>query len=118
MILSYTRYPQLCPFFIVQNHTSRFQTGCTELNYVYEHDGDFAAFPTFPIVLGFKGTNVDIVDFPSEFMKDGPKNPPFKGVVTGVDGERSIEMLNPVPTDGSSSMAMKSAIGKVFFFFF
>ena len=85
---------------------------------MYEHDGDFAAFPTFPIVLGFKGTNVDIVDFPSEFMKDGPKNPPFKGVVTGVDGERSIEMLNPVPTDGSSSMAMKSAIGKVFLFLF
>ena len=42
-------------------------------------------------------------------MKDGPKNPPFRGVVTGVDGERYIEMLNPVPTEGSQ-LVYKSAI--------
>ena len=83
--------------------------GCTELNYVYEHDGDFAAFPTFPIILPFKGQAIDIVDFPSECMKNGPKNPPFKGVVTGVDGERYIEMLTPIPTEGAS-FGLKSAI--------
>ena len=27
-----------------------------ELRFVYENDSDFAAFPTFPIVLPFKGT--------------------------------------------------------------
>tara|TARA_B100000795_G_scaffold30166_1_gene19882 strand:- start:832 stop:1722 length:891 start_codon:yes stop_codon:yes gene_type:complete len=83
--------------------------GCTELNYVYEHDDGFAAFPTFPITLGFKGTATDIVQFPSEFMRNGPRNPPFKGVVTGVDGERYIEMITPVPTEGAHLM-MKSAI--------
>ena len=84
--------------------------GCTELNYVYEHDNDFAAFPTFPIVLLFKGTEIDVVDFPSEFMRNGPKGPPFKGVVTGVDGERYMEMINPVPTEVREE--------NVFFFFF
>ena len=88
--------------------------GCTELNYVYEHDNDFAAFPTFPIVLLFKGTEIDVVDFPSEFMRNGPKGPPFKGVVTGVDGERYMEMINPVPTEVSEEMYFLLSV--LFFF--
>ena len=34
--------------------------GCTELNFVYENNPGFAAFPTYPIVLGFKGTDQDV----------------------------------------------------------
>lgn len=28
--------------------------GCSDLHYVYEGHSDFAAFPTYPVVLGFK----------------------------------------------------------------
>ena len=46
--------------------------GCTELPFVYENNKAFAAFPTYPIVLGFKGSDQDIVAFPSEAMKKQP----------------------------------------------
>lgn len=40
--------------------------GCTDLRYVYENHEDFQAFPTYPIVLSFKGEDHDVVGFPSE----------------------------------------------------
>ena len=40
--------------------------GCNDLRYVYEYADEFQAFPTYPVVLAFKGTDSDIVDFPSE----------------------------------------------------
>ena len=42
--------------------------GASETRFVYENDDEFAAFPTFPIVLPFTGTAHDVVDFPSEAM--------------------------------------------------
>ena len=66
--------------------------GCNELKYVYEDDMDFAAFPTYPIVLAFKGTDTDVLTFPSPAMatQDMVMLPGFKTVL---DGERYIEML-------------------------
>ena len=85
--------------------------GCTALPYVYEHDDAFAAFPTYPIVLAFTGTDEDVVSFPSEAMGQGPKMPPLEGVVTGVDGERFLEVITPLPTEGSPpKLTLKSAI--------
>ena len=46
--------------------------GPDELPFVYENNKAFAAFPTYPIVLGFKGSDQDIVAFPSEAMKKQP----------------------------------------------
>lgn len=46
--------------------------GCTELQYVYELDSDFQAFPTYPIVLAFKGAEQDVVSFPSPAMVPSP----------------------------------------------
>jgi hypothetical protein len=34
--------------------------GCTELKFVYEDDEDFAAFPTYPLMFQFKGTDSDV----------------------------------------------------------
>ena len=83
--------------------------GCTELPFTYEHDDDFSAFPTYPIVLSFTGMDQDVVSFPSEAMRMGPANPPLQGVRTAVDGERMIEMINPIPADGAV-LALKSAL--------
>lgn len=84
--------------------------GCTELRYIYENDGDFAAFPTFPLVLNFTGLEEDVVSFPSEAMTLGPKMPPLDGVRFVLDGERYLEQLNPLPTEGSMELTIKSRL--------
>ena len=140
--------------------------GCTELDFVYENSDSFAAFPTYPIVLGddefacksviifsdclfsllspaFKGTALDVVSFPSPvmgclfaflgvnivfimfvpvlFAADTNVTPPLPGTLfqffflamdshlsklegtkTGLDGERYIQILAPLPADGAS----------------
>lgn len=85
--------------------------GCTELNFVYENAADFAAFPTYPIVLGFKGAEQDVVTFPSPAMMEGPRMPPLPGVRVGLDGEREIIKLAPMPTDGSELTLRTRVIG-------
>lgn len=85
--------------------------GCDELNFVFEHDEDFAPFPTYPIVLGFKGTDQDVVDFPSEAMTEGPLMPPLKGVKVGLDGERCIEKLAEIDPDGGEFTLKSRLIG-------
>ncbi|CAK9032025.1 Peroxisomal multifunctional enzyme type 2 (MFE-2) (17-beta-hydroxysteroid dehydrogenase 4) (17-beta-HSD 4) (D-bifunctional protein) (DBP) (Multifunctional protein 2) (MFP-2) (Short chain dehydrogenase/reductase family 8C member 1) [Cleaved into: (3R)-hydroxyacyl-CoA dehydrogenase [Durusdinium trenchii] len=85
--------------------------GCDELNYVYEHDADFAAFPTYPIVLTFKGTDQDVVDFPSEAMSEGPSMPPLPGIKVGLDGERYIEKIAPLDVDGGELTVKSRIIG-------
>lgn len=44
--------------------------GCS---YIYEFADEFAAFPTYPVVLGFKGTDQDAVSFPSPAMLSAAK---------------------------------------------
>ena len=67
-----------------------------ELNFVYENDGGFEAFPTYPIVLAMKGTDQDVLSFPSKAMAEGPEFPMLPGVVAMLDGERYIEKVNEV----------------------
>jgi peroxisomal enoyl-CoA hydratase 2 len=62
--------------------------GCDELRFVYENDPDFAAFPTYPIVLGFKGEEEDVVGFPSAAMMAANVLPPLPGMKFVLDGER------------------------------
>lgn len=85
--------------------------GCTELNFVFENNPTFAAFPTYPIVLGFKGSDQDVVTFPSAAMMEGPAMPPLPGVKVGLDGEREIIKLAPIPTDGSELTLRTRFIG-------
>lgn len=84
--------------------------GCTELNFIYEHDSDFAAFPTYPIVLGFKGVEEDVVSFPSEAMMQAPPMPPLSGVKVGLDGERYIEKVNELDVEGDGDLTYKSRV--------
>mmetsp|Transcript_33070 Transcript_33070/g.72251 ORF Transcript_33070/g.72251 Transcript_33070/m.72251 type:complete len:296 (+) Transcript_33070:54-941(+) len=85
--------------------------GCEDLRYVYEYDSDFAAFPTYPVLFGFKGTDQDVISFPSPAMQEGPSNPPLEGIKAGLDGERYIEMINPLPADGAELTLKTRLIG-------
>jgi len=83
--------------------------GCEEMQYIYEQDANFAAFPTYPVVLvGQKGASFD-VDTPASSDRylgkskqpmgwGGPPGPRLKGVRVTVDGERYIERLKDIPT--------------------
>ena len=75
--------------------------GCTDLNFVYENDKGFEAFPTYPIVLSFKGTDQDVLKFPSKAMGKGPSMPSLPGIIAGLDGERYIEKVKEIPKGGA-----------------
>eukprot|EP00656_Telonema_subtile_P029771 TRINITY_DN32851_c0_g1_i1.p1 TRINITY_DN32851_c0_g1~~TRINITY_DN32851_c0_g1_i1.p1 ORF type:complete len:322 (-),score=82.48 TRINITY_DN32851_c0_g1_i1:168-1133(-) len=87
--------------------------GCTDLQFVHENDGDFQAFPTYPIVLAFKGIDQDVVSFPSPAMDEGPSMPPLPGVKAGLDGERYIEKVNELDPDGAK-LILRSRLAGVF----
>jgi acyl dehydratase len=78
--------------------------GCTELDFVYELSPKFAAFPTYPLVLGFKGTSNDVLSFPSPAMLKTMNTPPLPGTKVGLDGERYLEVLNPLPLEGEFTL--------------
>lgn len=46
--------------------TNRIQQNGDELCFLYEGHADFCAFPTYPLVLPYKGASSDIVAFPGE----------------------------------------------------
>ncbi|KAH8650074.1 HotDog domain-containing protein [Xylariales sp. PMI_506] len=68
-----------------------------EIHFLYELHPKFAAFPTFPINLGFKQTDQDVFDFIARTTSaDVPGVPPFDAQ-RSVDGERGIEIVRPLP---------------------
>ncbi|KAE9991151.1 hypothetical protein EG327_000392 [Venturia inaequalis] len=74
--------------------------GCTaadELHFLYELHPQFAAFPTYPIILPFKHTDIEVTDF---YARSGAE--PIPGVPKFdskrvVDGQRKMEFLKPLP---------------------
>jgi len=85
--------------------------GSEDLRFVYELDSDFGAFPTFPIVLGFKGVSSDVVSFPSEAMKKTSIVPPLKGTKVILDGERYLEVINPLPKEATELTLTSTLLG-------
>lgn len=85
--------------------------GSTDLRYVYENDGDFAMFPTYSFVLAFKGTDQDVVGFPSDAMMAQNIVPPLDGVRAGLDGERYLEVIKPLPADGGQFYLKRRMVG-------
>ncbi|CAK7207435.1 hypothetical protein SEUCBS139899_010245 [Sporothrix eucalyptigena] len=70
-----------------------------ELHFLYELHPKFAAFPTFPINLIFKQTDQDVYDFAKKMISGNvPGTPPFD-MQNSVDGERGIEIVNPLPVN-------------------
>lgn len=84
--------------------------GSKDPRFVYEHNSDFAAFPTYPIVLTFKGTASSTLPFPSPIMGEYPL-PPMEGVKTGLDAEKRIEKVAELPKDGARLKLVGRVVG-------
>jgi len=84
--------------------------GSTDPRFVYEHDPLFAAFPTYPICLTFKGDSHDALPFPSPAMRSFPF-PIFKGFKVGLDAEKMIEKVAELPPRGASLRLVGGVVG-------
>ncbi|KAI1660199.1 Thioesterase/thiol ester dehydrase-isomerase [Daldinia decipiens] len=74
--------------------------GCTsdELHFLYELDPNFSVFPTYPVILPFKKTQQEVIDFyASEKEVKIPGVPDFDARRV-VDGQRLVQFLKPLPT--------------------
>ncbi|KAF9077440.1 peroxisomal dehydratase [Rhodocollybia butyracea] len=68
-----------------------------DLSYLYELDPNFAAFPTYPVVLPFKGDSQELNLFAETMKTDVPGLPPAD-LSKSVHGSQSIEILKPLPS--------------------
>lgn len=84
--------------------------GCDDMKFIYEKDSKFAMFPTYPFLFSFKGTDQDTVDFPSNAMAKVKITPPLRGAKTGLDGERYLEVINPMPAGDHHTFKLKSRL--------
>lgn len=69
--------------------------GVEDLRFVYEGHPEFSVFPTFPIRWGSAGAPIDETLVP---RSPGPLN---------IDAERYLEMLRPLPVEGSVSVTSR-----------
>ncbi|CAL3963652.1 unnamed protein product [Diplocarpon coronariae] len=75
--------------------------GCTaadELHFLYELHPNFAMFPTYPIILPFKNTTQEVVDFYAAQRATPIPGVPSFDPTRVLDGQRSIAFLKPLPT--------------------
>ncbi|KAI0771277.1 peroxisomal dehydratase [Trametes elegans] len=78
---------------------------------INELDKSWAPFPTYPVVLPFKGTNQDVVNF-RQLMTGGKRAPglPQFNPNRTVHGSQSIEILKPLPAVGGPGWKVKKRI--------
>ncbi|CAI6340525.1 unnamed protein product [Periconia digitata] len=68
-----------------------------ELHFLYELHPNFAPFPTYPIILPFKHTDADVIDFYARSNAEPIPGVPKFDTKHVLDGERKIEFLKPLP---------------------
>lgn len=93
----------------------------SELAFLYEDHPGFCAFPTFPVVLAYRGTHADTVSVHEQEEERGWPLPPFVGVggkplgtpLPVLDVERCVRKVKPlnVPRGRSRSTAGGTAGG-------
>lgn len=82
-----------------------------ELHFLYELHPNFQVFPTYPIICGFKRTDQEVVDFYSRSDATPIPGVPKFDSRRVVDGQRSIELLKPLPTSSAGKkFELKSKI--------
>jgi len=70
-----------------------------ELKFLYENEPDFAAFPTYPLVLGLKKDQQGVSVYGSGGKEDIPGIPAFDPNRL-VHGDQSLEIHRPLPLGG------------------
>ncbi|KUJ08018.1 Thioesterase/thiol ester dehydrase-isomerase [Mollisia scopiformis] len=87
--------------------------GCTadELHFLYELHPNFAVFPTYPIILPFKLTHQDIIDFYAAQASTPIPNVPKFDARRVVDGQRLMTFLKPLPpTSAGRTFELRSKV--------
>ncbi|KAI3478674.1 hypothetical protein L1887_59311 [Cichorium endivia] len=88
--------------------------GPEDLDYAYEREAGFRAFPTYPVVLALKGTSQDTTVF-SEMVSSRAAVPGFPSLDlnTVVHGEQSIEIHAPLPLVSGEGWKLEKRISAV-----
>ncbi|UPX14537.1 uncharacterized protein EKO05_0005015 [Ascochyta rabiei] len=68
-----------------------------ELHFLYELHPQFAAFPTYPIILPFKHTDQEVIDFYARSNAEPIDGVPKFDTKHVLDGERKLQFLKPIP---------------------
>lgn len=84
--------------------------GESDLQFTYEFHENFAAFPLYPVVLGFKGNSQDVVPFPPPTAINFPEGFPVVNPANMLHGEQSLELFRPLDPDGASLTAKSKII--------
>ena len=82
-----------------------------EIFYTFEEHDSFQAFPTFPVVLPFKGTETDVVPFPSPTLMSFPPGLPIINPALILHAEEAIEIFQDLDIDGGHFTKMNKIIG-------
>ncbi|KAJ2897870.1 putative peroxisomal dehydratase [Zalerion maritima] len=74
--------------------------GCTanELHFLYELHPNFTVFPTYPVILPFKGASQDVIDFYAAQKAVAIPGVPEFDAARVVDGQRMMQFIKPLPT--------------------
>lgn len=89
--------------------------GCTvdELHFLYELHPSFTPFPTYPVILPFKGTTQEVIDFYAASAKSSGGIPgvPKLDARRVVDGERKMEFRKALPpTSAGKSFELRTKV--------
>ncbi|KAJ3318417.1 hypothetical protein HDV06_000493 [Boothiomyces sp. JEL0866] len=88
--------------------------GVHDLKYTYELDKNFAAFPTYALVLPLKGSYLDINSYAAQSSKTwNIPGMPKINLNKLVHGEQYYEVLNPLPKTGGD-FTMKTKLAGVY----
>ncbi|KAG9247988.1 HotDog domain-containing protein [Calycina marina] len=82
-----------------------------ELHFLYELHPDFAVFPTYPILLPFKNSTQEVIDFYAAQKSNPIPGVPKFDATRVLDGQRSITFLKPFPvTSAGKSFELRSKV--------
>ncbi|KAL9529924.1 putative dehydratase [Sphaerulina musiva] len=86
-----------------------------ELHFLYELHPNFAVFPTYPVILPFKHTTQEVIDFYAAQHDSRPSIPnvPQLDSTRVLDGERKMIFYKPLPTSsaGRKFLSKNKVIG-------